>query len=340
MEFTKNLTFAIKGEELVHISEASSGLECGCTCPACGARLVARKGPKRAHHFAHHTGEGCEYGYESSLHLAAKRILSRANKMFLPEVFLRFPESNKEDELIEDAKEINIDSVELERRQGDVIPDVIVHSGEEKIFVEIYVTHRVDEDKQHKLQKQGINVIEIDLSKEKELASEEMLSSILLGNDPRKNWVCHKEEEMWYNRFVEAAEEMCSVERGMAIHVDHCPISARVWNGKPYANLWHDCDGCPYCIENLVGSILCTGKRRISSIDDFSVPERERIQKAKEDEEREEREAIARGECPQCKGKLVLHNSIYGTFWGCSTFPNCKVKVVTDPRTGELIVKR
>lgn len=39
------------------------------------------------------------------------------------------------------------------------------------------------------------------------------------------------------------------IHRGLAIHVDKCPIPARVWRGKPYANVIDDClAGCPYCV--------------------------------------------------------------------------------------------
>ncbi len=44
--------------QLVHISEAESGLACGLTCPFCGEPLLARHGQVLAHHFAHH-GSTC-----------------------------------------------------------------------------------------------------------------------------------------------------------------------------------------------------------------------------------------------------------------------------------------
>ena len=33
---------------------------------------------------------------------------------------------------------------------------------------------------------------------------------------------------------------------------------------------------------------------------------------------------IYEGICPQCGGKLVERNGRYGTFYGCSNYPNCK----------------
>lgn len=33
----------------------------------------------------------------------------------------------------------------------------------------------------------------------------------------------------------------------VALHVDDCPIPAREWQGKPYANVLDDCTSCPFC---------------------------------------------------------------------------------------------
>ena len=69
------LIYAIKDEVAMRIENVENGLKCGI-CPSCGEPLVTRKGSKRMHHFAHYSGHNCEYRYETSLHLAAKKILS------------------------------------------------------------------------------------------------------------------------------------------------------------------------------------------------------------------------------------------------------------------------
>lgn len=94
------LIYALKDGNIVSIDDVPSGKECGCVCPACGDELIARKGEKRMHHFAHRSNEDCEYGYESSLHLAAKDILSRAKKMAIPPVYVEFPQSSKSKQLL------------------------------------------------------------------------------------------------------------------------------------------------------------------------------------------------------------------------------------------------
>lgn len=68
-----NMVYALKNGKTVHISEVESGLKCECICPACGEALIARKGKKVIHHFAHKSTEECEYGYQTSLHLVARK---------------------------------------------------------------------------------------------------------------------------------------------------------------------------------------------------------------------------------------------------------------------------
>ena len=51
-----NLTYALKDGIITSISNVESGLKCGCVCPACDMPLVAKKGEKMMHHFAHHAG--------------------------------------------------------------------------------------------------------------------------------------------------------------------------------------------------------------------------------------------------------------------------------------------
>ena len=131
------LIYALKDGNIVSIDEVQSGKNCGCVCPACGDELIARKGEKRMHHFAHRSNEGLRIWIRSpSLHLAAKDILSRSEKMVIPPVYVEFPQSGKPKELISKEREISIDDVELEKRFDDIIADIVVDSGDEHFFIE------------------------------------------------------------------------------------------------------------------------------------------------------------------------------------------------------------
>lgn len=183
-----NLTHALKEGELVSIKDVESGLKCGCTCPACGEELIARKGNIKIHHFAHTSGTNCEFGYETSLHLMAKDILSKAKEIKLPEVILTF-DSGKKPILLSEAKTIPIDRVELEKKFDDIIPDIVVYSGEKKLFVEIFVTHKVDDIKIEKVKNANISMIEINLRKKKNIVTYEELQKILIENLEEKKWI-------------------------------------------------------------------------------------------------------------------------------------------------------
>jgi ssDNA-binding Zn-finger/Zn-ribbon topoisomerase 1 len=336
----RNLTVALKAGVVVNIDDVQSGLKCGCICPACGETLVAKKGAKVRHHFSHYTGRNCEYGYETSLHLAAKEILSNAQKIVLPAVYVHFPESYKVNELICAAQEISIEKVELEKRIGDIIPDVVVHAGGKQFLVEIFVTHAIDEDKLRKLRKLDVSTIEIDLSKKRDITTVEDLTQILLSDSPEKKWVYNTISNRYLHRFYQAADKREILSRGMAMQVDHCPIQSRVWRGKPYANFIDDCLYCEYCISSSYeGDLLCSGRRRISSIKDFKVPEEQRIKDSDEKMERLKENAFAAGKCPYCGGKLVERQGKYGDFWGCNNYPHCRFVATVDSQTGEIIMK-
>lgn len=308
------LIYALKDGNIVSIADVPSGKDCGCVCPACGDELIARKGQKRMHHFAHRSNEDCEYGYESSLHLAAKDILSRSEKMVIPPVYVEFPQSGKPKELLYPKKEIPVDRVELEKRFDDIIPDIVVDSGDEHFFIEIYVTHPIDDEKLKKLKEKKISTIEIDLSKEKRDISVEELSDILLNSSPQKSWKYHTESDELYQQYKKASVERSLTGHESAIHVDGCPIGKRHLDGKHYANFVDDCTGCEYCFSYAhEGYILCSGRERIATKKDFLISKEERISNSNNPLPKIEK-------CPNCKVQLVRAKKDKGDVWQC---PRC-----------------
>lgn len=136
-------TFALNNEGVItYIGEVERGLNCNCTCPSCNANLIAKQGPVRDWHFAHSAQHNCINGAESALHLAAKQVVLSSSKILLPS-----------DE--GSPKYLFIDSAELEMSwdtdYGRMVPDVTITSGEEIYFIEIIVTHAIDEQKREKI---------------------------------------------------------------------------------------------------------------------------------------------------------------------------------------------
>ena len=333
-----NLIYAIKDGIGISIESVESGLKCNCTCPSCGAVLVAKKGSKMIHHFAHHSVDDCEYGYETSLHLAAKDIISKAQKITVPPVYVSFPDSPKRDELYYESREINIDKVELEKKFGNIIPDIVIHTCGKIFYLEIYVTHKIDEAKLAKIKKANISTIEVDLSSIDRTITYKDLKNILLSDSKEKAWKYNVAAENKLKQFYANADKRTLMSRGFAIHVDNCPIKIRTWKGRAYANFIDDCMGCQYCIStNKDIGLLCSGRTRIASIKDFDIPQNIRIENSNAEIRKSKQAYIVSGYCPNCSHKLVKRHGKFGSFLGCSNYPHCKFTIAIDAKTEESI---
>lgn len=146
------------------ISEVPSGYGCNCVCPECFKPMVARKGVRNAHSFAHRWDAdqaNCTHGPESVLHRIAKQIMEHRRSILFPDVVV-------EDELgplvVAGARKVEFDTVLLEQRDGEVIPDVIGLRGDRRLHIEFRVTHGVTGAKLDKLRRLDVSVLEVDLS--------------------------------------------------------------------------------------------------------------------------------------------------------------------------------
>jgi len=144
------LTYAYNADKkLVSIEDVLSGLDCNCYCPSCNGRLIARKGSVKVHHFAHYQCPECATGYQTSIHLLAKEIISERKYFYL-------------DHFGNELK-IKPSKILLEKKTGDIIPDILIYCGSRLLIIEIYVTHKVDVYKLDKIRKMKTSAIEIDL---------------------------------------------------------------------------------------------------------------------------------------------------------------------------------
>ena len=265
------LIYALKDGEPVSIKEVERGLKCGCICPVCGARLEARKGTKNRPHFAHHNESNCAYAYETSLHLAAKDILSKAQSMVIPPVYLSFSHCKKPPEKLSEEKEIPIDRVELEKHFGSIVPDVVVYSKGKRLFVEIFVTHKVDDEKLEKIKKANISTIEIDLRKNREIITVDELSKLLLSNAENKKWLHNAYANDRLESIYKSLErKKVSLLAGAKVGVN-CPIPKEERIDLKNIALQWCCIKCKYCWYYDEAEVLCGGKYRLSTIADFDV---------------------------------------------------------------------
>lgn len=147
---------------IVEIDSVANGMLCGCICPLCKQHLVAKNGGSiREHHFAHYSEVECTGARMTTLHLLAQQIIQDEKVIMLPNYDGRF--------FHKQTKQINFDRVSLEESDGELRPDctgikIGTDYKEHTLWIEILVTHEVDEAKQEKIRSRGLPCIEIDLS--------------------------------------------------------------------------------------------------------------------------------------------------------------------------------
>ena len=165
--------------------EVPNGLGCGCVCPVCGARLVARQGEIVAWHFAHiydrigsETDDGCG---ETTVHKVAKQVLlSSSGKTLhlpaLPEYSIGISRGKFRCKLLRCATEV---LVERANRRVDVLATTqivrdawpergIAHVSRRggPLIIEIRVSNPKDEAYVADVSSAKMSAIEISLSTE------------------------------------------------------------------------------------------------------------------------------------------------------------------------------
>jgi len=164
--------------------EVERGLACNCVCPACGHKLVACQGKDKIDYFAHYKGSDCGAGYETALHVLAKETLYEEKKILIPELIVKYNPAGLEETVLEQetlvpVKSVQVDDVQLEKRQGEIIPDVIVKIQGKELLVEIKVTHGIDDKKKAYIRRNKLYVVEYDFSKIRGIVDKEHIKKVL-----------------------------------------------------------------------------------------------------------------------------------------------------------------
>lgn len=315
------LRYAIKNSNLISIDEVEKGLACNCTCPACGSTLIARKGDIKVHHFAHYKADECNRCVETSLHLLAKEILMEELVIKLPALYLDFgKQTYKMKELIFDERSFEFDNVYIEKKIDDIVPDIILEYQGNKLLVEIFVTHNIDDEKLHKIERMGISTLLIDLSEFEIDTSKVLLKDIIINSTEHKKWVYNKKERAIYNRFREKAKPFKRAANGTG---NFCPQYLYGWKGESSAR-WDDCIYCEYCFS-INGEVNCLGYSGVSKICDLDNPKLlEEVQnKIKKNEVKST--WLEGTQCKKCRsGYMTSKDGKYGKFLGCTNYPKCK----------------
>lgn len=90
----------------------------------------------------------------------------------------------------------------------------------------------------------------------------------------------------------------------------------RMWDVVPYIKRHRD--------EALSSEQMSFYRRRLLEVISTTEADRQsHLENVHRNQERRDA-AVASGRCPLCGGKLVLRNGRYGSFYGCSNYPQCK----------------
>ncbi len=179
------LTYAVREKgHLVHVDDVPNGEACGCICPKCGLKLIAKnKGQHNQHHFAHVGGRECRRAVESALHLMAKEILSKGKKIMLPQNRLQ----------VGGVRLFQSVEVESYDKELSLRPDCVGDTDGQKLWVEFKRSHEVDTDKAAKIKSAKIECVEIDIN----ACSLDPLKmkEFLEGSSKKRKWIYFKGQE-------------------------------------------------------------------------------------------------------------------------------------------------
>jgi len=151
-----------------NIISIDEDIDFDCYCIECGEKLIPKKGKIYEYHFAHQAYSSCGGGSETLIHILAKKIILE-NKKIVVNIFPKYFTSKK-------FETIEFQDIFLEKKLGNIRPDIIGVSNGENYIIEIAVTHFCDKEKINKIRELNIKCIEIDLSffKEKNIKIKEI----------------------------------------------------------------------------------------------------------------------------------------------------------------------
>lgn len=170
---------------MVHVDDVPQGLNCGCVCPYCKEKLLARHGEIRTHGFAHHSdtrGANLKICYMVIVYKLAEQIIQTHKRLHLPSYYGIFRESDIE------FDNVRIDSnFEREDKQPDVIATTI---DGQQILIEFTFKYKVQ--RKNAEDYKDLTCLEIDLS---DIKLEEV-EDFLLHSNRNRRWL---NNQMFFN---------------------------------------------------------------------------------------------------------------------------------------------
>lgn len=222
--------FGLKHGRLYPPQETDRGLACGCVCPGCGSALIANQGKHKRPYFSHYQTRECAGGYESAVHLMAKQIIEDRKYIVVPSYQKTLIRKMPTGEVMKQyvsvrSQRLEFVDVRLEKTVDGLRPDVIgVTNDGAEVFIEVYVTHAVTDDKRERFAKKSL--VELDLSMlPQELVADEALFAEEVLSGAGREWISCQ----LYREEIKAARQSLqeSVKRFITEHrarIEHARI--------------------------------------------------------------------------------------------------------------------
>lgn len=267
----QDFQLGLKNSKIVHVTEVESGLKCNCYCPCCGGKFVAYKGKVLRPHFKHQVESSCNYSFETSLHYLAKEIIQKKKYLDLPVVNWIIPNTpsswfsrdSSENSLPPfeaiEFQRIYFDKVEVEKWEGNFIPDLKCFVGNKQLLMEITVTHGINDKKLEKIKSHDLPLIEINLSLLEHTISRKTLAKALYNKKGNSNerisnfkWIHNpKNNQLFFekqqksNQILEFLKDNRKYIKlyGRNKEIYNCPVREK--NEAPY-KYSETCKYCPY----------------------------------------------------------------------------------------------
>lgn len=247
--------------KMVHVDDVPRGLACGCVCPCCREKLLARHGDIKEHGFAHHSdnrGANLNICYMVVLYKLAEQIIQTRKKIHAPSYYGIFKE-----------KDIEFVDVKIDGRyeREDKQPDVIATTKDNQQYI---IEFTFDYKVQHKqaLDYKNLNSLEINLSNQ----TLESVEKFLLEENKDRIWFNNQE----YFDSIEPRYEKAN-KRIKVKNEDECKE----------CELYYSCVGVRSKESGSILVIENSGNRyRICKLEQYDVAVEERRNRLKETEDR------------------------------------------------------
>lgn len=250
---TLELKYALRKDtnELVFVDDVLNGLQCECICTCCKKTLVAKnEGQKREHHFAHYSGVECKNARMTALHLMAQNILQTTKQVMLPAYNGAHVQRKARITFEEVRQEENIREQGIIRKP-DCIGIVTDNKGDtHTLWIEICVTHEVDEEKAKDINTLRKHCIEINLHDMLDTDyDEQSVKERLLTRTDDRQWICYPELDDKDDRFrlqaledgkarrLQEAQEQQERKRKIQEEKERCKQLAKTWLQNPTEEL-------------------------------------------------------------------------------------------------------